>query len=164
MTLDEAIPCTIAALQSGKASGYGYDLYPTSVVREVVHDQFKNDPNPLNAARFVRQWSPVFFEAAWELCGRGLVRPGVRATDEPAVPDGGYSLTGAGLKLLPNLEIPTSLSFSRDRSPRRSRISAAASATASTRGHRRLSSAETPRRGWPAARWSAPRRSRSCWP
>jgi hypothetical protein len=43
-------------------------------------------------------------DAAWELCRRGLVRPGVKNINEQSVNETGYSLTEAGRAALPNID------------------------------------------------------------
>ncbi|HUS52868.1 MAG TPA: hypothetical protein VMY41_02550 [Thermohalobaculum sp.] len=60
---------------------------------------------PQAQVRAVVQLSPIFFEAAWELCRRGIVRPGIRHNGEQAVEDGGYSLTVAGAAALDQLDV-----------------------------------------------------------
>jgi hypothetical protein len=53
-----------------------------------------------------KDWSHYFMEAAWELCRRGILRPGPRKLDGQVVPEagGGYSLTLEGRRRLPNLD------------------------------------------------------------
>jgi hypothetical protein len=59
--------------------------------------------------------SPIFYEAAWELCRRGIFRPGLRHSNGQATADGGsgngYCITSAGRAWLErtdeNLFIPT---------------------------------------------------------
>jgi hypothetical protein len=48
--------------------------------------------------------TPVFMDAAWELCRRGLVRPGVKNIGEQAVAETGYSLTEAGRVALADMD------------------------------------------------------------
>ena len=92
MTLDEAIAHTISALREGKAKMYGYDLWPRTVAREIAWARFR-DADHHAADNAEAEWSPLFYEAAWELCKRGIVRPGVRSAGKQAVDDGGYSVT-----------------------------------------------------------------------
>jgi hypothetical protein len=101
MELDEAIALLIDLLKRGQAGDYGYDLYARRGAEEAArrlhpHEPFQEHP--------IRELSPVFYEAAWELCRRGIVRPGVRRTGEQAVEEGGYSLTAAGRAALPALD------------------------------------------------------------
>jgi hypothetical protein len=58
----------------------------------------------LDRERIVRDLTPVCMDAAWELCRRGLVRPGVRNLGEQAVPETGYSLTVAGREVLADID------------------------------------------------------------
>jgi hypothetical protein len=94
MDLDGAIGRTLEMLKAGQAGNYGYHLYPPAVLRAVAEQLHPQDHNERNAA--VTALMPVFMDAAWELCRRGIVRPGVRARGDQAVPEGGYSLTVAG--------------------------------------------------------------------
>jgi hypothetical protein len=58
-----------------------------------------------NLDRAAQEVSGIFFEAAWELCRRGLLRPGVRVMSTQAVTDGGgYSLTSYGASWLQEAE------------------------------------------------------------
>lgn len=52
------------------------------------------------ARRYLEELSPHFYSAAWELCRRGILRPGVAVHGAQATPDGsagnGYSVTPFG--------------------------------------------------------------------
>jgi hypothetical protein len=102
MELDEAIAHTIDILHADRAKQYGYDLYPPQVARAFVERQ-KSIRDAEREGK-VRQVTPIFMDAAWELCRRGLVRPGVRTIDEQAVKETGYSLTEAGRAALPKID------------------------------------------------------------
>ena len=77
---------------------FGYDVYVPNVIRwhleqTGLHDSFELD-------RRVPELSPEFYAAAWELCRRGILRPGVRrmglqATEQGSAGDG-YSVTPFG--------------------------------------------------------------------
>jgi hypothetical protein len=104
--LDEAIAILLDLLKNGTAGMYGYDLFPrrgAEIVarRQNPHDHYLEEP--------VREISPVFYDAAWELCRRGMVRPGVRRWGQQAVDEVGYSLTEAGRRLLEELDESTFL-------------------------------------------------------
>jgi len=81
-----------------KYSSYGYDLYLPGIIQhyaekhEVLEDQ--------DVYRRTVELSPYFYAAAWELCRRGIIRPGIRAMDLQSTPDGsagnGYSITPFG--------------------------------------------------------------------
>ena len=106
-TLDEAIIFTLAQLRDPDGSGaaanirtrspgstYGYDIYAPTLARKWALDTLEN---PTQWDRAARDASPIFFEATWELCRRGILRPGVRAMSEQGVNDGGgYCLTSQG--------------------------------------------------------------------
>lgn len=105
MDLDQAIAITIEMLKAGRAGDYGYELYPRSVARAAavrLHQGRSHDQTFIEMQ--TREVSSLFYEAAWELCRRGIVRPGVIASNGQAVPDGGYSLTVAGRKAIPELD------------------------------------------------------------
>lgn len=106
MDLDEAIAILLDLLRNGRAQNYGYDLYARTGAEVAArqrhpHEHYLDGP--------VRELSPIFYEAAWELCRRGIVRPGVRRSGEQAVDEGGYSLTVAGRAALANLDAATIL-------------------------------------------------------
>jgi hypothetical protein len=113
MELDEAIAILLELLRDGRAAFYGYDLFPFQAAREAVARMQRERPRDqaIQAPRdqqAVIELSPVFFEAAWELCRRGFVRPGVRRAQDQAVTEGGYSLTIAGRAALAALD-PTTI-------------------------------------------------------
>jgi hypothetical protein len=105
MDLDEAISILIELLQAGRAGSYGYDLYPRRGAEEAAA---RMRLQPLQDQEVIRDLSPVFYEAAWELCRRGIVRPGVRRSGDQGVPEGGYSVTLAGRASLAALD-PTTI-------------------------------------------------------
>jgi hypothetical protein len=162
MELDEAIALTIDILIAGRARQYGYDLYPPQVAQAFVERQ-RNIPDA-NREVVVRQITPICMDAAWELCRRGLVRPGAKNIDEQAVAETGYSLTEAGRAALAHIDpanilimqpgslAATFATFEQD------------SALASCSVLRRPSGAEMRRHGSGAAPWREPPRSRSCSP
>jgi hypothetical protein len=94
MELDEAIAILIELLRDGRAGQYGYDLYARNGVEAAAIRMHRQDHQERERMAIVL--TPIFFDAAWELCRRGIVRPGVRRTNDQAVPEGGYSLTSAG--------------------------------------------------------------------
>lgn len=106
MDLDEAIAILLDLLRNGRAGSYGYDLYARTGAEAAARQRHPHEHYPEMA---LRELSPTFFEAAWELCRRGIVRPGVRRSGEQAVEEGGYSLTVAGRAALANLDNATIL-------------------------------------------------------
>ena len=102
MELDEAIAILIELLRNNRAGSYGYDLYARSGADAAASRIHKHDHS--SREHTTRELSPIFYEAAWELCKRGIVRPGVRRTGDQAVDEGGYSLTVAGRAILQELD------------------------------------------------------------
>ena len=81
-----------------KYSSYGYDFYLPGIIQSYVE---KNEGlEHHEAQRRSIEISPHFYSAAWELCRRGIIRPGVRIMGEQSTPDGsagnGYSITPFG--------------------------------------------------------------------
>jgi hypothetical protein len=118
MTLSEAEALIAEWLRSDQKSvyaNYGYDLYIPNVIRwhtrrdnpRVGEDEIVN--------RNSEAWSPVLASAAWDLCRRGILRPGVRAHNLQSTPDAcagfGFSLTPTGHAWLKDVDgnqfIPT---------------------------------------------------------
>jgi hypothetical protein len=106
MDLDEAIAILLDLLRNDRARNYGYDLYARNGAEFAARQRYPRE-HYLDAP--LRELSPIFYEAAWELCRRGIVRPGVRRSGEQAVEEGGYSLTIAGRAALANLDTTTIL-------------------------------------------------------
>lgn len=83
---------------------YGYDIYIPNVIRWHLRPSGGVDLSDRPGAGIdhqqVRELSPTFYAAAWELCRRGVIRPGVRqmglqATEQGSSGDG-YSVTPFG--------------------------------------------------------------------
>ena len=70
-------------------------VYLINVIDKYAIDVLHINPN--NTRAFWSRLSPVFYSASWELCRRGILRPGVRKHGEQVTDDGsggcGYSLT-----------------------------------------------------------------------
>src|SRR5579885_1107917 len=107
MELDEAIAILIDLLQRNQAGNYGYDLYARRGAEAAALRIHRDDGQARERATL--ELSPIFFDAAWELCRRGIVRPGVRRANDQAVDDGGYSLTSLGRAALPGLDVTSVL-------------------------------------------------------
>jgi len=81
-----------------KYSSYGYDFYLPGIIQSYVekNEELKNHEAESRSIEI----SPHFYSAAWELCRRGIIRPGVRIMGEQSTPDGsagnGYSITPFG--------------------------------------------------------------------
>ncbi len=86
-------------------SSYGYDLYIPNVMTKWCRD---NMSVLGEEARIPQKLfpviSPYFFDASWELCRRGVLRPGIQSFGKQATDDGsagnGYSVTPFGKKWL----------------------------------------------------------------
>ena len=84
-------------LDHGDYGTYGYDVYLPALLRRYLESQnirhHEQEPH-------LRDMIPVFYAAAWDLCRRGILRPGVRGWNAQATADGasgnGYSITPFG--------------------------------------------------------------------
>ena len=88
--------------RSGPYSSYGYGCYLPNVMREYLASVA--GAHPSDTERYLSRVSPPFYNAAWELCRRGILRPGITTHGRQATDDGGsgngYSLTAYGEKWL----------------------------------------------------------------
>lgn len=78
---------------------YGYDLYiPTAIRWHLERTGSLAEGEAIHVA--LRDWTPVFADAAWEMARRGIIRPGVRGANMQATDDGsagfGFSVTPFG--------------------------------------------------------------------
>lgn len=91
MKQEDAIQKIVDWIRQGCPTGrarYGYEVY----IPSLIGDLFEYEDQ--------KEYSSVFFDAAWELCRRGILRPGVKivgaqATDEGGS-GGGFCLTAFG--------------------------------------------------------------------
>jgi len=58
-------------------SDYGYDVYMPNVVATYIAEVKKIPQHLIRDHPLSRELTPFFFDAAWELCRRGVLRPGV---------------------------------------------------------------------------------------
>lgn len=101
MDVDTAIAITLRELKNGTAGNYGYDLYTYDLAAREASSQ----EGPMgNAGKRALELDQPFSDAGWELCRRGLLRPGVKNRQGQAVGNGGYSLTVAGRKKLAEMQ------------------------------------------------------------
>lgn len=107
-TFDDAISFLLDFARSPRSDGYtsyGYEVYLPNVVhffrREVLQSR---DHGFLADDQQGVALSPVFLDAAWELCRRGILRPGLRRIGGQSSADGasglGFSLTASGRERL----------------------------------------------------------------
>lgn len=84
----------------GDYGSYGYGVYLPALVRTHLAKQVQHQNQEVR----LREMMPMLYAAAWDLCRRGILRPGVRAFDAQATADGasgnGYSITPFGTQWL----------------------------------------------------------------
>jgi hypothetical protein len=104
-TIDEAIAFTLNYLRRRIADPrrdrpHGYDLYVQYVAETwAIHQGAEGNERD----RIAHEVSAQFFDAAWELCRRGLLKPTVHNLAGQGVTGGrGYSLTPFAAEWLPN--------------------------------------------------------------
>jgi hypothetical protein len=83
----------------GNQSSYGYDFYLPSMVRMYLRKE-KGINSQFEVESELKEMMPVLYGAAWDLCRRGILRPGIREYGAQATDDGnagnGYSITPFG--------------------------------------------------------------------
>lgn len=89
----------------GEHSNYGYDLYLPNVIRwHLIEMSPELRASPLELEPKVPPLFPFFANAAWELCRRGILRPGVKGYNKQATDEGsagsGFSVTSFGQQWL----------------------------------------------------------------
>lgn len=106
---EDLVKYIVRFLSDGDTTGfssYGYDLYIPNVMRRWMSENVSGLPN--QPEYYFPQISPAFYSAAWELCRRGILRPGVQAYGAQSTDDGsggnGYSITPFGEKWLAESE------------------------------------------------------------
>ena len=81
---------------------FGYGFYLPNVIRLYL-EEHEGLQHP-QGEQLVRELSPVFYAAAWELCRFGVLRPGLAIYGGQATPDGssgnGYTITPYGERWL----------------------------------------------------------------
>ena len=104
LTLEDATKLIVSFLRNpdhGGASRYGYDIYLPSSMHVYLG---KQNQGMFDAQTEFTKLSPIIYAAAWELCRRGIIRPGVNRHGAQATDDGqggnGYSITPFGKKWL----------------------------------------------------------------
>ena len=85
---------------------YGYDLYLPNVMRRWCQERYDalGAKSREEAEKFLPDISPYFYEASWELCRTGVLRPGIQNWGKQSTEDGsagnGYSITPFGRQWL----------------------------------------------------------------
>lgn len=86
----------------GSYPRYGYGVYLPSLVVVYLQNQGLSDQTERDQRAI--EMMPPLYAAAWDLCRRGILRPGVEALNAQATADGasgnGYSITPFGQKWL----------------------------------------------------------------
>jgi hypothetical protein len=94
------VDCLRTPRSTGGYSSYGYEIYLPHIIAaylvEVEHDTTHH--SQLRDSPRARELSPAFYEAAWELCRRGILRPGVKSLGGQSDGGGGdgYCVTALG--------------------------------------------------------------------
>jgi len=83
-------------------STQGYEIHLPIVIAAYIREIEQSTQHPtevFNGPRLV-ELSPTFYDAAWELCRRGVLRPSIKKANEYVMPAGGdgYTLTALGRK------------------------------------------------------------------
>src|SRR5262245_15449075 len=82
----------LGSTRYNEPSSYGYDLYIPNVIRR----RFPGS-HPFHVDKDIAPVSPIYYAAAWDLCRRGIIRPGVKSHMAQSTDQGnagnGYSVT-----------------------------------------------------------------------
>ena len=95
----------LRAPDHGNYGAYGYGIYLPALLRVHLERQgirhHGQEPS-------LRDMIPGLYAAAWDLCRRGILRPGVHSYGAQATPDGasgnGYTITPFGVQWLAEAE------------------------------------------------------------
>lgn len=106
-SIEDAVLYIVSVLRDPAAArdakSYGYEVYIPSVVRRYVRSR-SLDPERDEGYRLRLKLSSLFFDAAWELARRGIIRPGIMIMGEQATDEGnagaGFTITPFGRKWL----------------------------------------------------------------
>jgi hypothetical protein len=87
----------------GNFGSFGYDIYLPAIVRTYLRKE-KRQQSDSEIEAPMREMMPMLYAAAWDLCRRGILRPGIYQFGAQATNDGnagnGYSYTPFGEKWL----------------------------------------------------------------
>ena len=89
----------------GRYHNYGYDLYlPNVIMWHLISEHPQLQGSPSERGQMMEPLFPYFANAAWELCRRGILRPGVKEYNTQATDQGsagsGFSVTAFGQQWL----------------------------------------------------------------
>lgn len=92
-----------------EATDYGYDVYMLNPMRAYYRQRQQAELTQEHGA--AERLAPAFLNAAWELCRRGILRPGIRTWNAQATGDGsagfGFTVTPFGRTWLREAEHDT---------------------------------------------------------
>src|SRR6266850_5957681 len=103
MNQDDATAIILRCLREApdQAAQYGYDAYIPSIIRAHLTVE---GVRGLELEQRIPGLTPIFYAAAWDLCRRGILRPGVKRHGAQVTDDGsggnGYSITPLGVDYL----------------------------------------------------------------
>lgn len=105
LTLDDATKLLVHLVRSpnhGNYGSYGYDIYLSTALRVYLERSYQLPSWDLDQS--IKPLMPELYAAAWELCRRGILRPGIshygaQATDAGGSGEG-YSITPFGKQWL----------------------------------------------------------------
>ena len=160
--IEDAARYLIMILRDAGGGSYGYELYVPTAVRGYVRSRgMDSESGP--GHKLMIQLSGLFFDAAWELARRGIVRPGVKTTFLQATDEGsagaGFCVTPFGRKWLAEDTQDIWVSTEPDRFAEMIRRFVQNSERASTRVPKRRFVAMARMRIWRAVRWWGPPRN-----
>jgi hypothetical protein len=103
VTIDDAaaflMDCILRPRPPRGYASYGYEIYLPNVIAAFLREIEGSSEIEveLRSSQRMRELSPYFYDAAWELCRRGILRPGIKVSGAQAAGDGdGYSITALG--------------------------------------------------------------------
>jgi hypothetical protein len=99
--VDDALSYTVATLKGGQLAGRGgYDVYTQDLIDKylIEREHLSRDQGGYKFRDRGIQLSPLFSCALWELCRRGVLRPGLREFSESGV---GHNTFGCGFSVTP---------------------------------------------------------------
>ena len=107
ITTEDATNIIIQFLRRPKnpmITSYGYDIYVPNLLRQYLEEQGIHQDVESQLIKHMTS----FYAAGWELCRRGILRPGIKRYGAQATSDGnagnGYSITPFGRKWLEESE------------------------------------------------------------
>ena len=95
----------ISKLRTGNPVGqYGYEAWLPYIMNDYLEETKGARQLGYHDSKEMKDISPFFYASAWELCRRGIIRPGIEMLNKQATADGssgnGYSITPFGQKWL----------------------------------------------------------------